>query len=348
VMSDYGEVKNSKPIMVSGVYRSGTTFLTAMLGAHSELKATSSTVKFLRFCLNRYGDITKVENQRRLISDTHKRLRVRWGLSIDERNTLRQVARYEQPSYAAIYDLLMRDMLLGKKGTASRWVEKLAVQWEDIPVFLRMFPNGKVIHIYRDPRDIAASYKKMTFEPGKTYLDAAFNFRGAMECVKGLQLEYRRNLLAVKVEEISERPEESIKRICRFLKIRFEKSMLDTNQFHAQGEDWATNTSFSLRYNGIPTPQARWPEELSKGEVIFIEMITQPYFSECGYTAANYSLDMDIWIQIFDFLSDPFLKERFNKWLSQGKGSQGYRTDPYCHEMKIVFGENGGDCVANV
>jgi hypothetical protein len=49
-MDDFGVVSDSKPIMVSGVYRSGTTFLTALLGAHPKLKASSSTVKFLRFC----------------------------------------------------------------------------------------------------------------------------------------------------------------------------------------------------------------------------------------------------------------------------------------------------------
>jgi sulfotransferase family protein len=336
---EYGVVDDTQPIMVSGVYRSGTTFLSAMLGAHSKLKASSSTIKFLRFCLGRYGDVCKEDNYRRLIAETHKRIQVRWGLSLDEEKILRQLSTYEEVSYALLYDLMMRSMLLEGQNTASRWVEKLAVQWEDIPLFLNMFPNGRVIHIYRDPRDVAASYKSMTFEPGNTFLDAAFNFRGAMETMAVLEKQYGQRLLVVKAEKIAQTPEVSVKQICVFLGLEFETSMVDASQLHTEGEDWASNTSFSERHEKLPDGKSRWPQFLTRAEVIFIEMIAQPYFTKFGYDSAGYTPDPKDWEAIYEYIHEPFLDERFRKWLGQGKGAQGYRTDPYMHEMKIVFPE---------
>ena len=49
--SNLGKVENVKPIWLSGVYRSGTTFLAAVVNNISNIKASSSTVKYLRFCM---------------------------------------------------------------------------------------------------------------------------------------------------------------------------------------------------------------------------------------------------------------------------------------------------------
>lgn len=334
----FGVVEDSEPVMVSGVYRSGTTFLSAMLGAHSKLRASSSTIKFLRFCLGRYGDIQQKENLCRLIAETHKRIKVRWGLSLDEKEIIRQAEDNQEISYALLYDLMMRSMLINDD-VEARWVEKLAVQWEDIPYFLDMFPNGKVVHIYRDPRDVAASYKAMTFEPGFTYLDAAFNFRGAMETMESLQKRYHDRLLVVKAEDVAQHPEGSAKIICEFLSLEYESSMIDANHLHTEGEDWASNTSFGKSYDKLPEATSRWPEHLTRTEVIFIEMISQPFLSRLGYTSSGYVPTDDDWQVLYGYVSEPFLDERFKKWLHEGKGSQGYRTDPYLHEMKIVFPE---------
>ena len=46
--------------------------------------------------------------------------------------------------------------------------------WTKIPDFLSMFPDGKVIHVIRDTRDVLSSFKRVTYEPGLKYLDAVF------------------------------------------------------------------------------------------------------------------------------------------------------------------------------
>lgn len=342
-MSDFGVVADSSPIMVSGVYRSGTTFLTALLGAHSQLRAASSTVKFLRFCLGRYGDVRIPENRRRLVAETHKRVRVRWGIDIEENAILKTAEAHGEVTYARLYDAIMRDMLTDSNDGSQRWVEKLAVQWRDIPYFLDMFPNGRVIHIFRDPRDAAASYKKMTFEPGFAYLDAGFNFRDAKQTLDELDMRYGDSILVVKAEDIALDPVKSVRAICQFLDVEYQDAMVDADELRAEGEDWATNTSFGQPYGRLPDAAPRWPEQLSRAEVIFIEMITQPYFSQLGYRSPDYFPSEAEWSELYTFILDPLLRRRFSDWLSTGRGAQGYRTDPYLHEMKIVFPERFPD-----
>lgn len=334
-----GQVASTRPIMVSGVYRSGTTFLTAMLGAHPEIRAASSTVKFLRFCLGRYGDMTIRENRAALVADTHARISTRWGLSIDVEGILADAARAAQPSYALMYELIMRDLLCRDAAPTVRWAEKLAVQWEDIERFLDMFPQGKAIHIFRDPRDVAVSYKLMTFEPGHSYLDAAFNFRGAAECLESLLLRFPDRVLVVRAEDIAANPESNARLMCDFLGLEYAPAMVDAGSLRADGEDWASNTSFGTTYQTLPDAKPRWPEHLSRAETLFIEMIAQPYFSRMEYASSGFTPDRQEWAALHDFVSEEFLAERFRRWLTTGRGAQGYRTDPYEYEMKIVFPE---------
>jgi hypothetical protein len=335
----FGSVADSRPILVSGVYRSGTTFLAALLGAHPKLRSSSSTIKFIRFCLDRYGDMSIHENRKMLVEDSERRIVKRWEMKMDVHTVLKQSDAHPAPSYALMYDLMMREMLCKDTTDDVRWVEKLAVQWSGIPDFLDMFPNGRVIHIIRDPRDVTASYKHMTFEPGNTYIDAAFNCYDSMQSIVVLDEKYSDRVMLVRAEDLSIHPKGSISDLCDFLDLEYSDLMLDTDALHTKGEEWASNTSYGEKYNKWPEVNPRWPGKLSRIEVMLIELLTQPFFSNFGYKSSGYIPTTQEWTQMYEIFNDAFLKERFSQWLTHGKGAEGYRTDPYTHEMKIVFPE---------
>ena len=338
-MMDLGVVRDSKPILISGVYRSGTTFLAALLGAHPEIRASSSTIKFLRFCAGRYGDLSIRGNRKNLIEDSLKRVETRWRLTFDAEKVLSDLDASTNVSYALTYDLLMRDMLCRDEPQNIRWAEKLAVQWSDIPTFLELFPAGRVVHIIRDPRDVTTSYKLMTFEKGNTYLDAAFNCRHSMESLYHLDVKYKDKVKLIKAEDLAKTPRIQVHDLCDFLNVSYSESMLQLDKLHTEGEDWSSNTSHGKRVTQWPDAKPRWPVHLSRVETLFIEMITQPYLTKFGYDSSGFVPSVDEWISMYQLMDDEFLKKRFTDWLRLGKGAEGYRTDPYMHEMKIVFPE---------
>lgn len=337
---ELGVAPSSQPIFVTGVYRSGTTFVASLIGSHSDVVAAVNTVKFLRFCLRRYGDLARFENVKLLVRDTVRRIEVRWEINLDEKAILDEAWNTSSTSYAGIYDLLMQRIALSQKPSATRWLEKVNCNWSAIPDFLDMFPDGKVIHVIRDPRNVAASYKFMTFGEGNQYLDAAFNCRGSMESFDVLRAEHRSRVLAVQIESFSQDPEKQVSDIQSFLGLAPDNRMLDPSKFEGiGGSRWDTNTSFNKPHMGWPKDVPRWPLHLTAAEVLLIEIITQPFFSRFGYVSTGREVSEFEWSEARSLLNTPFLEQRLNSWVATGTGAEGYLTDPYEFEMRQVFPE---------
>ncbi|WP_420722583.1 sulfotransferase family protein [Hwanghaeella sp. LZ110] len=335
-----GVVADVRPVFISGVYRSSTTFLAALVGCHEQYRATSSLVKFMRFCLYRFDPIQEPENHERLVDEAFQRVKKRWDVTFDAAAAL-AYARKNGVSYASLYDALMRQILIDNGGGDGEWIDKTAVLWSRIPDFLSMFPKGKVIHILRDPRSVCASYKKITNEPGYTYLDAAFNTVHAIQSVRRYVKELGPDrILLLKSEDLLTNPEHHVAEICDFLDVPFSDRMMQPDKFgEILGEDWKSNTSFRGTLSGFHPPSEYWRKNMSAAEIKFVEMITQPYLSEFGYDADGLPPTKEEWSQMYNFLEDPLIRDRFSKLLKTGEGSEGYRTDPYLTEMRIVFPE---------
>ena len=79
---DSGTLDGKRPILISGVYRSGTTFLTAVINNHPNIAAAASTVKYLRFCLHHF-DLNQPDALDDLLTATSARILTRWGLGLN-------------------------------------------------------------------------------------------------------------------------------------------------------------------------------------------------------------------------------------------------------------------------
>ncbi len=334
-----GRLGGTRPILLSGVYRSGTTFLAAVVNSIPNVAAASSTVKYLRFCLPHHHGLDDDVALGRLLTEIDARISKRWSLSLDIEGVRRILGKHER-SHARIYDAVMQVLLLADGGGATRWAEKLAMQWRDIPVFLEMFPDGQVIHIFRDPRDVTASYKKMTYEPWPSFLDAALNCKAAMDEAPRLQERYgQERILLLNAEDLARDLGASMRRICDFLGEPFDSSVSDLSKFgDIRGEDWRNNTSFTDEKN-YEAARPRWKDNLSAEELFLVEMICQPEMSRRSYAGSGQDLAGLDGAKLSAILADPWFSARLNNLLAEGRPTAGYRSDPYTTEMRIVFGE---------
>lgn len=102
---------------------------------------------------------------------------------------------------------------LEKKGTKN-WIEKTPSNAYCFPEFLKLFPNGKVIHTYRNPYDTVASLMSRGYDVfyavGAWICNTAFALRAETE-----------NYFEIKYVNLIETPEKELRRISEFLNLTF-------------------------------------------------------------------------------------------------------------------------------
>ncbi|MGL5866951.1 MAG: sulfotransferase [Dermatophilaceae bacterium] len=122
-----------RPIFIVGCQRSGTTMLRLMLDSHPRISCGPET-RFL-------------EGFEPILTDDWKRLS-QYGFSEDEW-VLRIRGFFEgvQADYA-------------RSRGKQRWADKTPRYALSLPLVLRIFPDAQIVHVIRDPRDVAVSHRK--------------------------------------------------------------------------------------------------------------------------------------------------------------------------------------------
>lgn len=326
-------IAGEKAIFLSGVYRSGTTILAQMIGAHPDIYLTYDSVKYLRFSLSpeRYP-----ENTTKVLEDISARITGRWEMTFNAKEV--ESSLVSPASHASIYLETLKQLRDNYKPGARYVGEKNAVVWSQIPFFLDMFPDGKVVHIFRDPRDVVASYKNMTYEPGYAYLDAVFNFIHAWESVADLQKYYGRDrVFSLRLEDLLSEPETQLLKLCDFLGIDYSSDMLDQKQYRdKKGSLWRHNSAFESSESKLNRDSSRWQEHLTQEEILFVELIGNRQMIEAGYNPSEVSISDDEWNKISNILKDELIHKRFVRWLTTAKGVEGYPSDPKIKELTSI------------
>ncbi|MGL4745787.1 MAG: sulfotransferase family protein [Dermatophilaceae bacterium] len=122
-----------RPIFIVGCQRSGTTMLRLMLDSHPRISCGPET-RFL-------------EGFEPIFADDWKRLS-QYGFSEDEWvRRIREFFEGVQTDYA-------------RSRGKQRWADKTPRYAMNLPLVLRIFPDAQIVHVIRDPRDVAVSHRK--------------------------------------------------------------------------------------------------------------------------------------------------------------------------------------------
>lgn len=145
----------AEPVFIGGLYKSGTSLLRAMLGQHSNIAGGLETYwfdlafadRFDKGLPNRNVDGTRNEPLREHV----KRLAefydfdAQWVSRLSEKHS----------SAEEFIDVFMAEYT--KRHAKRRWVEKTPANVLYIDRIYRCWPNGRFIHVVRDPRDVYSS-----------------------------------------------------------------------------------------------------------------------------------------------------------------------------------------------
>lgn len=322
------------PILLTGVYRSGTTILSCMLGAHPFINFTYGSVNYLRWFVKKQVD---PENYKEIVTRTKTRLSKRYNKEINEKNIIDEVESFDgKITHATIYSSIMHEFFQDKD---IRWGEKTLLEWTNIPSFLDMYPDSKALHIIRDPRDVIASFKGMTFEPGQRYLDAIFACMHSMDSCLYYQMELPKDrYYVVNYEELIGNPKENLIKICSFLDLDYNESMMDPSLYKDQFGDQLNKASHTSFKDNNKAPIGRWKEHLSNSDVSIIESLLSNQMKKFNYqNLSNNQGSIQEFLNIFN--KEPLLRSRLIHYLNTGEGCEEYPSDPTKEENWTVLGK---------
>ena len=221
-------------ILVTGVYRSGTEYFANLLGEHPHISVSMYTINSLRFMYNKYGK--KKINKKKLLNDLEKRLWEKHKIKIKiNRKKFLKLKRYGE-----IYDFLMSKIYCKRN---KIWAEKNQLLWRQTDLFLKTMPNGKVIHILRDPRNVMASFKKFTNSRKPNYLSSALNSLDAMIYCKKHLNHYNDKFLLIKYEDLLNETSKTMFKVFNFLNLK-KKIIRPKKKYFLNNKKWVVNSSF--------------------------------------------------------------------------------------------------------
>lgn len=322
-------------VLITGCYRTGTEYVSLLLGNHPDLAVTMYTTGFMRFCYNRYNPVEEEINYSRLLFDADQRIRTRWNKNLNVHSVLDYCGKAEKVTYDLLYDLMMSDLFLTDQ--VKNWAEKTQLVWTKIPAFLEMFPRGKAINVVRDPRSVLASFKKFTYAPKPAYLGAIFNCYDSMHS----GLDYKDNFdsnrfYLLKFEDLLTSPEKALFELFTFLELSTEHDLFSQKEWKdARNKPWHHNSAFlspDAPSNTFDKSTAinRWVDNLSNWEIALCEAINGELFESFGYKLSGISKDWTKFLK--PMLSDEKLTRYLTRWILERKGVEGFPTDPLLTE----------------
>lgn len=291
------EIRSRRPIFVVGNPRSGTTLLRLMLTCHRNIVVVPES-GFSIWLADAYADWTW--SAERLAGDFLPDLfRCRkidtWGM---DAAGLGEFIRGRRPDrYADLAGCVYVYYGLAAGRTFTRWGDKNGFYVSCVPQIRRVFPDCLLIHIVRDGRDVACSYRDVArrnlsgpYAPrlptdinaiAKEWHD---NLRAVHLARKSIPPD---DLLEVRFEDLVLDPPAVLGRLCRFLDEEYDPGMLD---YHAENASRQLEPPSLLGWKEktlqppAATAVGRHRQELADDERQSFQAIAGDLLAAYGYT----------------------------------------------------------------
>ncbi|MGH8825105.1 MAG: sulfotransferase family protein [Jiangellaceae bacterium] len=265
------------PFLV-GCGRSGTTLLRAMCDSHPELAVPpeSHFVVPLAPHARTDGSFDADSFVDRLYAQERFRL---WEL--DRGGVAAEFDRSPPQSYP---DAVRTVFALWAAGQGKqRYADKTPGYVLHIPMLAGLFPEAVFVHLVRDGRDVASSFRDLGW--AHTVEDAALHWK--LRVRRGRRA--GRALPAHRYHELSYEdligdPERSLRRLCEVTVLRFAPEMLEHHRHAAEVVRTTSHPGYHRHLIRPPTEGLRdWRSDLSAAEVERFELVAGDLLREFGY-----------------------------------------------------------------
>ncbi|MEQ8969056.1 MAG: sulfotransferase [Coleofasciculus sp. C1-SOL-03] len=271
---------SERPIFIFGCPRSGTSLLSQILNSHPRIAIPYESHIYNTFFawLKYYGDLEVAKNRERLVDDIFSTdVFNDWFPAPNRNHTLNYIHRYDfHGVFEAIMSAWANDQ--GKQ----RWGEKTPAHlfyWREI---LDGFPNVQIIHIVRDGRDCALSWKKSRMGPKHIY-PTALKWVKHLETIDELKTVLKPDsFLEIKYEELVSNTEFTVRKICDFLEEKYTPEMLNYYKDEVPYKTDKQNLQ-NLARPIIANNAEKWRTKMTNRQLQIFEAIAGSTLRKYGY-----------------------------------------------------------------
>jgi hypothetical protein len=268
-----------KPIFLAGSQRSGTTLLYAIMGSHPNIALTRRT-NFWEFFYKRFGDLNEPENAARCLSalkryDRIAVLKPDWCAIFDEFWS-------SERTYARLFGLL--EQQLARRQGKERWGDKSHNLERHAKAIFECYPNARVIHIIRDPRDRYVSARKADRVGRSGAAGGIAAWLWSVHHAKRNIRRYPNQYKVVQFESLVEAPEGTTRELCDFVEEEFSPAMLRM-QGASAFRDRGGNSSFQSHQAGAisRSPVGRYRKYLQPRDLALMQALARREMRDFHY-----------------------------------------------------------------
>jgi len=305
---------NPKGIQIIGTQRSGSNLLRVILDQSPEIASPHPPhipVTFVPL-LHLYGDLDATA-YKMLINDVVSYVEanpVPWeGVRLDEGWIFDNSDSF---SLFEINRLIYEQAAIHKR--AKYWCCKSMANVHFSTELENHSPDLKYIYLYRDGRDVAASFKKAIVGEKHIYHLASQWKYDQEACIKLAERVDSNRFFSLNYETLIENPEVIIKKLCSFLEIDYAEKMLDFYKSNeskttaAAGEMWQNLEKPILSHNS-----RKFHNELTRDEIEIFELVSHDVLMKLNYPLFTSLTNTEVMsqeaVEEYSFLNEMLKKE---------------------------------------
>jgi hypothetical protein len=273
------------PLFIVGMPRSGTKLLRGLLSKHPRIRILAAETDFLPFIeqwVEQHGEpVTAAAFEQLATAMSGANY---FNFRSDARGPFRwqdwRAACNGRFDVSGLFEGFARYELDAERGSGTIWADKSPAYIRQIPLLLRHFPAGRILHIVRDVRDHCVSMRNAW---GKDIRRSAWRWGKDVLSAHRQCMKMPERCLEVRFEELLQDPDTQMRRICLFLDLKFLPGLTELSQSVEQ-RGYAAGRTEIMRDNF-----RKFETRLTPREITSIESLAWDCMQAMGYTPVRAS-----------------------------------------------------------
>ncbi|MGH7849006.1 MAG: sulfotransferase family protein [Thermodesulfobacteriota bacterium] len=302
------------PIFIVGCPRSGTKLIRDLLRSHPNITFPPEA-HFITKLYKLYGDPC---NETEAVKLAATILGIHWLRSFGITRTPASFSGSR--TYSEIVSGIFGEWaaMEGK----PRWGDKTPQYVTEIPTLIEIFPSCKIIHIYRDGRDVALSFMKQWFGPGNVYSAATAWKRMVTKGRFDGARAGRERYMEIRYERLLDNPGETMEKVCAFIGEPYHEAVLKPNFIEIE-VNLSKPGGYGTKTEILRSNQGKWKSEMGAGDRAIFESAAGGLLRELGYETEGLGRGISVYERVlwsiqdyYHFLVMRLMRRNLKVWLS--------------------------------